>query len=828
MDFVEFPTSNQELSPPPQPVPDAKTVNPLDDISNKLNRLSMESAFEPDRMRAFAALEEAGIIEINGPDIVVDIQAICNDVNYKQLAPQLGVFSRGTDGRKIRDKITTFYELFNGVDVLSKEDFEKRSRGQEVKPKPLFYVPESASAAIDPEKIAQAEFYVGLWQLGSNVFPETYPTRAQESNSTLTPHEAIVAALIFHPQFGNATRGVDGKLIVTAKDGTRKPISADFFRSWHYSGGPHVKELPLLSRPAEFFAQRTPHLVALGHVMPEQDFRVVSGTTTERRVGYGVREPNNKGLVMLDGQRYTLGIQYAAKNGYAVTKIGDHLAGIIKRAHNGDEYVDAVFDLVTFGRTRPGSTLIKKDDVSVRSITMLDELSEEALLARNMTDLLQFNKEFVRDTGESLLSLSQTERVYALGVYLQVGNRPEFADFIRTHKKDGLMALMLSRGNIQALTDVLAVGKIQGASRIFQEASQIFSSIAHAREQVNGEHADEVMSVLTEHASNLVRSAKAAHDGTIAGVDVHDAITTIVSFRKSITHDTNIRYQRLLGLAEEKKEDSHVQALLLDMIQADWKADITRESLTGEHKQEHVVAAIEQFYGGNQELFDSASETTGDTAQELARWQAYAQREQINGVLADLGCGVGRLTTHKARMLGERVKIVGIDLLPPRNESGHDNLTYVQGNLTSIPLPNNSVDAADADWSVFNDATLRGQQLSMFSEITRILKTGGLLRFDVPHLEGGQGSWFDAAQEYHRTHPTEPFGMIEADFPGGRKTFHIYPQAELEALLVSHGFVVAKKDAWQTSAGKPRMTYEARLERKVTPLRLTSTHRGQA
>lgn len=807
------------------------TTPALDVVTNKLAHLSTEGpVLDTDRKLAFNVLERAGLVELKGPDIVVDLATLQGDIRYKQFARQLGVFSRGESGNQVRDKIATLYDIFNGVDVLSKEDYEKRDRGESVTAKPLFYIPESAVAAVDPEKIAQSDFYLGLWQLGGNTFPENYPTRSEGQNSGLLPHEAIVAALIFHPQFGAATRGEDGKLMVTAKDGTRRPISAEFFRSWQYSGGPNVAEFPLLSRPAEFFVSRTPNLVGAGLINPERDFRTVTGTATELSTGYTIHTPTERGLVMIDKQRYTLGAEYAGNKGVTVTKISDKLAGIIKKSADGEEIVEAVFALRAPGSVHPGTTPLRKDDVFIRPIDTLDAMSHEAMLAHNFKVLLRFNKEFVRETGVSLVSLNQTERVRALGVYLQVGAKAEFSDFIRRHKMNGLRTLMLAGADTDAVGSIISIGTLPVASSLFQEGARISARLSaeHDRAVAQADsplvqRSQEIISVLSEHAQRLVLSAASVNAKEIPGVGMNDVVSTLVSFRKTLEHThthgagQESEYQKLLNLAYEKRGNNAAHTLLLDIIRHDWQAQVAAETIQDRRTPDTTQAAIERFYQDNAALFESASQTTGDTQQEMSRWEQYAHESSITGVLADLGCGVGRLTEQKAQILAGKARIIGVDLLPPQHDSPADNLTYIQGNLTSIPLPDNSIDAADADWSVLNDATRRSDQLSIFSEVTRILKVGGTFRFDVPHLEGGEGSWRQVADEYHRLHPHEPYGMIEADFPGGRKAFHIYPEAELEAMLRANGFEVAKKDAWRTQAGKPRMTFEARLIHKVTP-----------
>jgi ubiquinone/menaquinone biosynthesis C-methylase UbiE len=160
---------------------------------------------------------------------------------------------------------------------------------------------------------------------------------------------------------------------------------------------------------------------------------------------------------------------------------------------------------------------------------------------------------------------------------------------------------------------------------------------------------------------------------------------------------------------------------------------------------------------------------------------------------------------------------MGIDRVLPEGPKP-ENVSFAKGDFTKIPLADSSVNVVTAHWSVINDLAARSLHVPGFGEVARVLKKGGEFYFDVPYLEGGEGSWEKAAQEYHQKNPDQPYGIIKADFPGGRsKEFYIYPEAELEAMLKASGFEVKKEEAWRTEAGKPRKVIVAKLVNKVTP-----------
>ncbi|MEK7158568.1 MAG: hypothetical protein AAB733_03290 [Patescibacteria group bacterium] len=157
-----------------------------------------------------------------------------------------------------------FALVFQGVDVVSKEDFERaKHAGEPAVPKPLFYEPESQDAALDPEAIREAEFYIGPWEIFRKrpVESQSLPTLSGED---VDYRESSIAAVIYHPEYGRGYRDPEtGKLMVWWP--SRKefhPISVNWFdREMSESFAIDAAELTSLRSPGVFLPEFAPHLI---------------------------------------------------------------------------------------------------------------------------------------------------------------------------------------------------------------------------------------------------------------------------------------------------------------------------------------------------------------------------------------------------------------------------------------------------------------------------------------------------------------------------------------------------------------------------------------
>lgn len=108
--------------------------------------------------------------------------------------------------------------------------------------------------------------------------------------------------------------------------------------------------------------------------------------------------------------------------------------------------------------------------------------------------------------------------------------------------------------------------------------------------------------------------------------------------------------------------------------------------------------------------------------------------------LLDVGCGAGVDLIVASRYVGEQGRICGIDMTPEmcavakQNISalGLENVEIREGNVESIPYPDNSFDMVISN-GVLN---LSPRKARAFSEIFRVLVPGGRLQFADIVFEG--------------------------------------------------------------------------------------------
>ena len=803
------------------------------------------ASFEEHRNQALSSLEQAGFLTRpegeTGP-IVCDLQRFrTKGLQFKQLEKTMGPITNPKYGDS--GVISVMTRVFRDLSVFSRDDYSRLQKGEKIDPKPLFYIPKNANEALAESKAKTADYHLGLWELKTKL-PKQYPT--QEGGKAVSTHEAVIMQLVFNTHFGKAFRQDYGRkqLVVSYPDGTRRPISANFFREWKYGGNPIPADKSKPSHnPKEFLTDHCPTIVKKGLIRPENDFRLLSGIGTTGERFTQPRKPNKKGLVTVQGtgMRYNLTSQFG--NGeYLVYKLSDAFAGIVHTEKDGPRTPVSIFGLEPTNAlkvTRRPENAAKVTDVRKGAFPVYEK---DAFITNNPDTATVFNQfdqyhDFcVRASSEAKVNLTMLplrDQSYALQMYDQYRDDPRFWKLLKDEQYSGLKTLIIGARSGKGPEAALSLHGHPLSRGLYDEAAKIYDSISEYEKLVRDtlppriqEQADEFTTIALKHTQSLLDAGVSAIDQTKSRFTLTDATLGLRLSRDRIyrifhtsygLHEQDEAAQLILSQLSNSQNHPGDKALAMELFEQSLLTDIRA---SGSMAAQEAVKEAFHFYHQNEELYESVSQTTGDTAREQQNFSDYVTKRERMGkplgkTLLDLGTGEqGRMASfiHKT---SPDTHVVGIDLVQP-HVTPEAGLTMARADITHIPLADSMVDDATAFWSVYNDLS-QEQRLQLTAELRRVMRVGGHVYIGTPHLEGGEGSWMTFSQEYHKTHRDKPVGTIEATIAGRKKTFFILPEAEIRAEFERDGFTLIDSVEWRTQTGKPRKDYIFELTSKQTP-----------
>lgn len=122
---------------------------------------------------------------------------------------------------------------------------------------------------------------------------------------------------------------------------------------------------------------------------------------------------------------------------------------------------------------------------------------------------------------------------------------------------------------------------------------------------------------------------------------------------------------------------------------------------------------------------------------------AFAEhvRTSGGGLVADLGCGEGRIGAHLA---GLGLDMLGIDLSTALTRTGrarHPGLRLAVGSMEALPLPDGALSGAVSWYSVIHAAP--SDLPACFAEFARVLRPGGHLLVAFFEAAGGPVTSFE-------------------------------------------------------------------------------------
>jgi SAM-dependent methyltransferase len=184
----------------------------------------------------------------------------------------------------------------------------------------------------------------------------------------------------------------------------------------------------------------------------------------------------------------------------------------------------------------------------------------------------------------------------------------------------------------------------------------------------------------------------------------------------------------------------------MDIVKNDHQREQVRQryaEIGGQDEGESCCCGSSSCCGGGQDILDETSMTLGYSLEELLSAPAGANLGLGCGnpqaiadlkpgeVVLDLGSGGGLDCFLAARQVGERGRVIGVDMTPEMisrarknaEAGGFRNVEFRLGEIENLPLADHSVDVIMSNCVI----NLSPEKQQVFAEAFRVLKPGGRL-----------------------------------------------------------------------------------------------------
>ncbi|MFA5945582.1 MAG: hypothetical protein WC802_01570 [Patescibacteria group bacterium] len=384
------------------------------------------------RERILNILEQSGIIEKRADGVlIVDDERLFAEFNK-------------TKNRKLTEDATPGYNslgasrlerlgnTFAGEKTVLKSELEQNP---EAEPKPLFYLPEYQADALDIQKIKQAKFHFGLWEVpaGTSGSETAAATRQPATVTEISFLEASIPALLYHPKYGDAKRDENGRLLVKT-GGEYKPLSRKWLNevgglTFSHEGRPNAMD----SKAIELISAYAPELLKRG-LLKESDF----GKEAQGRQTAETIRVSASGTVQIDAVRHYIGRQFKDRQ-IRIDKLDNGQAVIVELDENGIATPLSVMNV--FARGNPD---LKESKTSTSSffeaggkLTNIREMPETGL--EGYEAFLDFDNKLRQETDDSVFELTKDLRQeFMTHPVLIEKNREQFTSLVSVSGKNGL------------------------------------------------------------------------------------------------------------------------------------------------------------------------------------------------------------------------------------------------------------------------------------------------------------------------------------------------------------------------------------------------------
>ncbi len=243
-------------------------------------------------------------------------------------------------------KKAVIFHLFSNKPVLSTEQLESG----DFHPKPFFYLPETVEDACDPQKIKEADFHLGPWDIstyGKSQNTELLLTKEWNiEKDAISELEARMAMVLYNKNFGDGYRDENGILLIRDKE-TReyKQANTTVLAGYNVLANTmqYQKDADFQYTIQEAVSRFLPHLVEKRLLLPT-DFRNVGHINSEKRGPVTRKGVSSSGTRGFNGVQHYLGEEFHRDNIETAT-LNENTGGIYEINNEGKRTLTHLFTI---------------------------------------------------------------------------------------------------------------------------------------------------------------------------------------------------------------------------------------------------------------------------------------------------------------------------------------------------------------------------------------------------------------------------------------------------------------------------------------------------
>ncbi|MFB6182103.1 MAG: hypothetical protein ABEJ24_04380 [Candidatus Magasanikbacteria bacterium] len=557
--------------------------------------------------------------------------------------------------QKLRRKLGTDYfdyfennaryfllSAFKDKEVITKQEFDDGKEGE----KPLFYHPENKAEAFSKEKIKNANFHIGPWEIDTGLKSpvENYSPLKEDLDYT----EVSLAAVIYNKNYGDGERK-DGELLVRSVDyetnqyfEERSSISRDWVTKGNEIYGTDFVQTKFWSSPRESLEEGNYENLQDNDLLRPDDFEAMGTSEVFDKFGVYSKIEQEKGLIMIEGNRYSLGSEYADGNHW-VASLGEDKFAILKsetESNSPDEVV------ATFDKAQPDSGYIGKSQVRKDlNLSKYEEGVDEVFLKRkpeenkkeyqkrleqellDFSELLELKKEVVRKTDVSLERLRPEQQHAFLRFYKNKKendseNLDKIHNFVNTYEEVGLKSFdALEYSNFSG-DDLLEIGKKPETSAdavvFFRKYNEVMERISDLgkeirsffkREQNQYVDKKQLSFEIADRASRILAKGLESEGETYEEIkkdleEIEGDIITFTSiFKTAFKGKEEVDFEQVRGLDFEKETVDEIEEEDEEKMKKIVEKNYGNRGLVGEMVIKEFSSYFEQDNDKNPEFY---------------------------------------------------------------------------------------------------------------------------------------------------------------------------------------------------------------------------------